>query len=397
MAKEQAGENRLMDKPVRLYTRDFFMLCLSSFLFFMSFNLLLPELNRYITGLGGSDLKQYNIALFAFAALISRPLSGRLSDVIGRIPIMIFGAMVCFVMGFMYPLLEGLTAYLVLRFLHGFSAGFKPTATTAYMADIVPSGRRGEAVGLLGMAGSMGMAVGPPVGSFISMEIGTDLMFYSSSIAAILSIAVIAGMRETLVGKQRFTARSLIITPADLFDKKVTEPAIVMFLSVASFGMTSFMIPDLSDHLGITNRGTFFSIYIAVSIALRMFMGKLSDRVGRILMLRVGMVFLILGMIGIAFATKPWILYAAAILFGTANGINGPTIFAWTIDLADDRFRARATSSLFIALEGGIIAGTLIAGAIYHNNPENFSLAFLVGACMAAVALLFLLFRTKIN
>jgi hypothetical protein len=58
------------------YGSAYRMLCASSFLFFFSFNLIVPELNGYITKMGGAHLKGLIIGLFALAAMISRPLSG---------------------------------------------------------------------------------------------------------------------------------------------------------------------------------------------------------------------------------------------------------------------------------------------------------------------------------
>jgi MFS family permease len=388
-----------IDHPVniapQLYTRQFFMLCLSSFLFFMSFYLIIPELNAYITMLGGEKYAWLNITLFSLAAMLSRPLSGRMADRIGRIPVMVIGAVICFIVGLMYSALDGLLAFLILRFVHGFSAGFKPTGTTAYMADIIPSGRRGEGVGLLGMAGSLGMAAGPPLGSWIALEFGYSVMFYTSSAVAILSIVVIAGMKETLPDREKFTLKTLLVNPSDVFDARVIAPSVVMFLSVASFGMTTFMVPDLSDHLGIANRGTFFTIYVGISVVMRLISGRLSDHWGRVVMLRIGVFFLVVGMTCIAFSTSAWMLYASAVVFGFANGINSPTVFAWVMDLAGDTRRGRATSSLFIALEAGIMAGVVLAGAIYQNNTDNFQPAFLAGGAMASTALIYLFFQKR--
>ncbi|RZL07305.1 MAG: MFS transporter, partial [Hymenobacter sp.] len=103
------------------YSRGFWLMCLSSFLFFLSFNLLLPELPQHLTDLGGGEYKGFIIALFTLTAAISRPFSGKLSDTVGRIPVMVFGSLVCFVCGFFYPLALTVSGFLLLRLLHGFS------------------------------------------------------------------------------------------------------------------------------------------------------------------------------------------------------------------------------------------------------------------------------------
>lgn len=49
------------------------------------------------------------------------------------------------------------------------------------MSDIIPASRRGEAMGLLGTAGSLGMAAGPAIGGMLSNRISMDAVFYCAS------------------------------------------------------------------------------------------------------------------------------------------------------------------------------------------------------------------------
>ena len=108
---------------------QFGLLCVSNFLFSASFNMMIPELPDYLTKLGGAEYKGLIIALFTLMAGISRPFSGKLTDTIGRVPVMIFGSLVCVVCSLLYPVLTSVAGFLLLRFFHGFSTGFKPTAT----------------------------------------------------------------------------------------------------------------------------------------------------------------------------------------------------------------------------------------------------------------------------
>jgi MFS family permease len=110
--------------------------------------------------------------------MASRPFSGKLTDTIGRIPVMVFGSAVCVIVALLYPLLASVSGFLTLRFLHGMSTGFKPTATAAYIADIVPDSKRGEAMGILGVATSSGMAIGPAIGGWVASISSIDVVFY---------------------------------------------------------------------------------------------------------------------------------------------------------------------------------------------------------------------------
>ena len=191
-------------RPLNVSIRPLsFLLCLSNVLFSGSFNMIIPEMPNFLTSLGGEDYKGFIIALFTLSAGLSRPFSGKLADTIGRVPLMIFGTLVCVFCSLLYPLLTTVAGFLMLRFLHGFSTGFKPTAATAYAADIVPIHRRGEAMGIMGVSKKLGASMFPPLGSYLVLEFSIDVMFYVSSFIALVSIALLMGLKETLPDPQK--------------------------------------------------------------------------------------------------------------------------------------------------------------------------------------------------
>ncbi|MEL6923792.1 MAG: MFS transporter, partial [Bacteroidota bacterium] len=180
-----------------LYTSVFALLCLSQALFSASFNMIIPELPAYLSAMGGEDYKGFIIGLFTLTAGLSRPFSGKLTDTIGRMPVQIIGTLVCVVASLIYPFATTVFSFLLLRFFHGFSTGFKPTATAAYLADIVPAARRGEGMGILGVSMQVGASIAPPIGSWVATSYSIDWMFYISSFMALLSVLILLGMKET--------------------------------------------------------------------------------------------------------------------------------------------------------------------------------------------------------
>ena len=79
----------------RLYTSQFWLLCLSHVLFASSFTMIIPELPDYLTSMGGAEYKGLIISLFTLTAGISRPFSGKLTDTVGRMPVMVIGTLAC--------------------------------------------------------------------------------------------------------------------------------------------------------------------------------------------------------------------------------------------------------------------------------------------------------------
>lgn len=369
----------------RLFTLSFGLLCLSSFLFFASFNMMIPELPDYLTDMGGAEYKGLIISLFTLTALISRPFSGKLTDTIGRVPVMAFGSLVCFVCGFLYPIFHTVAGFLVLRLLHGFSTGFKPTATSAYVADIVPFNRLGEAIGILGMSGTVGSSIGPAIGDAVARHFSRDAMFYTSSGAAFLSIAILLGMKETLPQKQPFRLQLLRISRKDIYEPLVLRPSVVYFLFCFCYGAVLTIIPDLSKYLGIKNQGLFFTFFTLSSLLTRFAAGRISDRYRREVVMKVGLPIIAFSMLIIGVANTPFYFFAGAIIYGIGLGICSPTVQAWTIDLAPEAGRGRAVATMFIALEAGIGMGAFLSAWLYDNNPAKFGLAFYVMGILTLV------------
>ena len=350
-----------------VYNLQFLSICLSSMLFSASYNMLIPELPDYLTSLGGAEYKGLIIALFTLTAGLSRPVSGQLTDTIGRKPVVIAGTLVCIFCGFLYPLLGTVSGFLLLRLLHGFSTGFTPTATMAYVSDVVPPSRWGEALGWQGLFFGMGMALGPALGSFIKLFYSFDVLFYCSSLVAFASFALVFNLKETLPDKKTFTLKTLKLNRRTVFAPEALPPAIVTFLAYLSFGMVLTLIPDWSGHLGVVYKGLFFIVFTVASLLVRLAAGKLSDVKGRVPLIYTGLVCLLVSLVLMAYFQTFGGLIAGSVVYGLAMGVLSPALNAWTIDLSLPERRGKAIATMFIGLEAGIGAGALLSGMYYQD------------------------------
>src|SRR5690606_6116368 len=125
----------------KVYTAQFWLICASSYFFFASFNMIIPELPAYLTSLGGEGYKGLIISLFALTALVARPFSGTMADKCGRARVMTTRSALCLVMGLLCPLFARVWRFLLLRLIHGFSTCFSPTGQPAYLSDVIPATR----------------------------------------------------------------------------------------------------------------------------------------------------------------------------------------------------------------------------------------------------------------
>ncbi|HIP32187.1 MAG TPA: MFS transporter [Crocinitomicaceae bacterium] len=377
------------------YSRNFWLICFSLLFFITSFNLFLPELNEYITNMGGENRKGLIFFLFSISAAISRPFSGKLSDTIGRKKVMYIGIIISIVATLFYPITEVVFYFLLLRFLHGFGAGFLPTGATALVTDILPEHKRGKGMGIWGVFISLGFGVGQIFASPIRTELGLTNLFFIAAILGVFSAILISFVKETLPNPQKFKLSLLKVKWNDVFEPSVMPAAIVMFLSVTSSGIIFVVTQDLPGYFGLDNKGWFFGFYTLSTIFVRFFSGGLSDSIGRRKTLLIGMCIMLLSISLLAFSTE-WIQFTiSAIVFGIATGITSPTLFAWTADLSHIDRRGVGAGTLFIALELGIMFGSASTMLTYDNTIATIPIVFSVGITLMLINISYLIWHLK--
>lgn len=357
--------------------------------------MLIPELPAYLSSMGGGEHKGLIIALFTLTAGISRPFSGRLTDTVGRVPVMAVGSIVCFICGFLYPILSTVSGFLFLRLLHGFSTGFKPTATAAYVADIIPRERWGEALGLHGICFSTGLAIGPFIGSTIRLYFSLNTLFYTSSFLALMSIIILMNMKETLNVKQKFSLSILKISRKDIIAVEVLPAAIVTLLSYVAYGAILTVIPDWSGHLGIMNKGLFFMVFTIASLLIRFGAGRVSDKYGRVSVIKAGLFLLVIALVIIGYQKTAFGLLAGGVIYGVATGILSPALNAWTVDMSHPQHRGKAMATMYISLEAGIGLGALISGWFYQDVIGMVPVILYATAVVTILAIIYMMFRSK--
>lgn len=352
--------------------------------------MILPELPDYLESLGGKDYKGAIIGLFTLTACISRPFSGRLSDTVGRVPIIMFGTLMAVLANSLYIFVPFVAGFLFLRLLHGLTVGFTATGSTAYISDVVPLEKRGEAMGFFGLMNNVGAGIAPLFGSFIVKKAGITEMFITAGLLAVGSALIFYNIKETLPEKQKFNIKLLNLRKQDLAERRVWLPALIMTLMVFSFGTVLTVGFDLAKSLHASNKGSILMIMTLSSVLIRVVAGRFSDRYGRKTTMLIGLITLSGGLILMANAHTLTSLFIGTAIVGMANGMNNPTIFAWVTDWSHPSNKGRAISTLFIALEAGIGMGALISGAIYKNKMENIAYPFYLAAALTIVATIIL-------
>jgi MFS family permease len=247
-------------------------------------------------------------------------------------------------------------------------------------------------MGLIGMLGSLGMAMGPAIGGIVTREYGINTMFYLSSVCGFTAAAIVISMKETLTTKRNFHPSMLKIRRKDLFEPRVILPAIIMGLAMFAYGAMLTLIADIGEHVGIHKKELLFTCFTITSLAIRLVAGKASDKYGRVPVMVFSCVVIMISMLLIAISQTQTMLIVAVCLYGFGQGSVSPTLLAWAADLSEERHKGRALASLYIFMELGIGVGAFASGWMYGHGADFF-MPFVTCSVLAGIAFITLLLK----
>jgi MFS family permease len=363
----------------RLWSSAFVRLCLVGFCYYACVYLLLSVMPLYLARGGLTDVVVGALlSLMNASSLIVRPFAGWLTDVHGRRRFIVIGLIGLLVGTAGLPFAgASLVLFALLRIMLGLGWGNLTATANTLAGELVPAGRRGEALGLYTMFGSLALAAGPAAGLYLARAHGYATAFWVAAAFAGLSLLLAVGLpepRRQPRAPEPLRLRSLISIPA-------LGPAALVIVHTLTYGALVNFLPLLAASRSLGDTGLFFTIYAVLLLFLRSMAGRLSDRVGRAQVIAPGLLCGAATMIVLATAHARWEMLAAAVLFALAMAGVQPPSQAWGLDLAVAGRRGTAMSTIVMAQDVGIAASGPLLGwvATGAGLPSAFWLAGMLG------------------
>lgn len=335
--------------------------------------IVIPLLPFAVKDAGGGDFEAAAIfSVFSACSLLSAPFWGRMSDRIGRKPVMVVSVLATVVS---YAWLANADSQIMIflsRAFAGATAGWLATSQ-AFVADVTTSEDRAKGMGMLGAAFGIGFTIGPAIGATAVGGDHPDFAFpsyLSAGCAAIGFLITLVLVKEP--ARHQFHQADL--TEGAL--KVAKEPWLVRLL--VPFFLVSLVFTGVEGTLAVWGAHVldigpreigYFLAFAGVINAIVQggLVGRMSKRLGEARVALIGALALMFAVISLSFVTEFYWLALPMALLAIAMGFHNPAMQSLMSRQAPEGWKgavmgtAQSTSSL------ARIAGPALAGlALEH-------------------------------
>lgn len=135
-------------------------------------------LPRIVTDLRGNELYVWAFTAYLLTATTTGPIYGKLSDLFGRRPILLFAVSIFLLGSLLAGFSQEMWHLIVFRGLQGLGAGALFPVALAVIGDLFEPAERGKYQGLVGAVFGLSSLIGPAVGGIITDTIGWQWVFF---------------------------------------------------------------------------------------------------------------------------------------------------------------------------------------------------------------------------
>lgn len=354
------------------YPKGFWTIWSTVALDMVGFGMVVPILGRYADRFGASGLEvgllfsAFSVAQFFFA-----PVMGRLSDRIGRKPVIIVSLLGTAVGSFVTGAAGALWLLFLGRFLDGASGASVSVAQSA-ITDIASPEDRPRLLGLLGAAFGVGFVFGPAIGGLAALG-GPHVPFYLAAVFALCN-AVAAYVRLPETNLHRVPRSTAPFSIRDAFFtrrfkwNRFTVTALLSGTAFAGFEATFALFGQRRFDL---TEGSAAAVFLVVGVMLVVvqggLIGPLTRRFGSEKLLTTGFLVLIVGFLVLAAAEAWVVLFVALALLSLGQGVITPSLTSVVSDSVAPEKRGEALGVQQSAGALSRIIGPAMAGFVFDR------------------------------
>lgn len=359
----------------KLLTRPFVLLGLAELAYFTSIGVAIYTLPLYATGPIGSDEAGAGWAygVFGVTALLCRPFAGRLSDLHGRLPLMIAGASLAALGMALLPIADSLALVVGIRVLQGVGEAAFIVASFALLADIAPPARMGEALSYNSLSLYLGIALGPPLGEILLERWGFRATWYGATalagLAALVAIVIVEPERPRDGGRAKLIHRPAIAISVGFATSLVAMGGFLAFVSL------------YAKDIAMENTSLVLLAYGAIVVVCRVVFAKVPDRLPSLPLGAASLVAVGAGLSIAATWRAPEGVVLGAVILAVGITFSTPAFFSAVFATASPSERGAASATFTAFMDLGLGVGPIVLGMV--AAARGIPWAFAVGAGIA--------------
>ncbi len=353
----------------KLWNKNYIKVMTANFSMSFSFYLLTPLLPIYLSEYfhASKDIIGTVLCGYSVMVLLIRPFSGYMVDSFNRKKVLLICLCFYFLMFAGYLAALSLTAFAIIRTLHGAPFGASTVANSTVAIDVLPSSRRNEGIGFYGLSNNIATAIAPTIGIWIYSTTGNfNILFWISLFVAGIGMWVDSTVQipEKEIAKNK-TKISL--------DRFFLINGSILAINMLCFGfcygvLSNYLAIYGKEKLGITNSTGIYFLLLSIGLILSRLQGAKALREGELVLNASEGIILSTFGYTIFVATDSMIgYYASAVLIGLGNGHMWPAFQNMMINLAHHNQRGTANSTLMTSWDSGVGIGILLGGFLAEH------------------------------
>jgi EmrB/QacA subfamily drug resistance transporter len=164
---------------------------LALFLFALDQTVVGVALPRILTDLHGNELYTWAVTIYLLTSTISGPIYGKLSDLFGRRPVILFAVSLFLIASALCGLSQEMWQFILFRGLQGLGGGAVFPVALAVVADLYTPAERGKYLGLFGAVFGLSSLVGPAIGGILTDNLSWHWIFYVNIPIGIVALVIL--------------------------------------------------------------------------------------------------------------------------------------------------------------------------------------------------------------
>lgn len=375
-----------------------FLIFLTVFIDMVGFGIIIPVLPLYAEHFRATPVEiGWLTGIYSGMQILFTPLLGRLSDRVGRRPVLIVSlagtALGFLVMGWA----TSLPLLFAARIIDGATGGNISTAQ-AYIADISTPENRSRSMGIIGAAFGLGFTFGPMIGGIMSRISYGAPFYFAAGLAAVNVVLLYFILPESLSPEHRARPkeRTRLAAIFQHGDPRMFGTIVATyFFNITGFAiMTTLFALFTEKHFGFDahQTGYLFGFIGIISVILQGgLIGRLVKMFGETALARSGLLLLALALTLLPLVPTIPMLLAVCALTAIANGLVNPTLNGLASQMIDRSWQGRALGLMQSAGSVGRLLGPLLGGWLLMfdlDKPVSFyaRTPFFAGAAILLAA-----------